>query len=221
MSGDWKLFTNMSHTPEVESTFIWMISFHFILIVNLKLKLTAQCNWSVIALPVHLLPSSLPVASVSSCKSWSTHGLKPAADPPLSFPGEVGVVSVCRDFTSKKPIPKHRITARKGVRTDRRAMTCRSGEKRTPSLSWRYETLWESELKSKVYNQFVELVHGLVWSTGVAKVWRWEPGQTDSQGSQLLGNMPVIQDQVRITAVSTHLYITHIGTHTQSIYLNK
>ena len=79
---------------------------------------------------VQLLPSSFAVISVSSCKSWSTHGLKSAFDAPSVFPGEVEVVSVPRDLTSMKPITKHRTTTRTGVKTDRRAMANRRGEKR-------------------------------------------------------------------------------------------
>lgn len=65
------------------------------------------------------------MVSVSSCKSWSTHGLKSAFDAPLVSPREVDVVSVSRDFTSMTPITKQRTAARTGVRTDRRAITCR------------------------------------------------------------------------------------------------
>lgn len=79
-------------------------------------------------LSVALLPSSFAVISVSSCKSWSTHGLKSAFDVPSVFPAEVEVVSVDREFSSMKPITKHKITARIGVRTDRRAMA--AGEER-------------------------------------------------------------------------------------------
>lgn len=66
---------------------------------------------------VELWPSSLAVISVSSCKSWSTHGLKSVLVRALE------VVSGSRLFTRMKLITRHRITARTGVRTDRRAMT--------------------------------------------------------------------------------------------------
>lgn len=83
---------------------------------------------------VQLSPSSFAVVSVSSCKSWSTHGLKSAFDVPFVFPAEVEVVSVSRDFTSMKPITKHKTTASTGVRTDRRAMSA-GGERRGHGLS--------------------------------------------------------------------------------------
>lgn len=60
--------------------------------------------------------------SVSSFKSWSTHGLKFVFDAVLSLPEEPEVVSGFRDFTSMKPITRHRISARMGVRRDSRAM---------------------------------------------------------------------------------------------------
>lgn len=67
-------------------------------------------------------PLSFAVASVSSCKSWSTHGLSPPLPAPLVLPGAVEVVSVSRDFSSIKPMTRHKTTARTGVNTDRSAM---------------------------------------------------------------------------------------------------
>lgn len=67
-----------------------------------------------------LLPSSVAVVSVSSCRSWSTHGLDAALG---VLSGGVEVVSESRDLNSMKPTTRHRTTARTGVRTDRRAMT--------------------------------------------------------------------------------------------------
>lgn len=92
------------------------------------------------------------MVSVSSSKSGSTHGLKSACEGPLVFPGGVEVVFVSRDFTSMRPKTKQRTAARIGVRTDRRAIAFRWGEKRTwagvlaPACirggqNWRYETL--------------------------------------------------------------------------------
>ncbi len=93
---------------------------------------------------LQLSPSSLAVVSVSSCKSWSTHGLKFAFDASLVFPAEVEVVSVPRDFTSMKPMTKHRTAASTGVRTDRRAMTAgadRRGHRLSADL-----VLWNTDI---------------------------------------------------------------------------
>lgn len=70
------------------------------------------------------------MVSVSSCKSGSTHGLKSACEAPLVFSGGVEVVFVSRDFTSMRPKTKQRTATRIGVRTDWRAITFPSGERR-------------------------------------------------------------------------------------------
>lgn len=82
-----------------------------------KKKFSPTANYK-----AQLSPSSFAVISVSSCKSWSTHGLFSPFVAPLLLPGDVEVVSVSHDFTSTKPITRHKTTARTGVNTDRKAM---------------------------------------------------------------------------------------------------
>lgn len=90
-----------------------------------------------------LLPFSFIGVSVSSCRSWSTHGLWSALAAFSLLPGEV--VFVSRDLTSMNPTTRQRIAARAGVKTDRRVITCCREER--PRARWapthNCATTWE------------------------------------------------------------------------------